>query len=201
MASFNRLSFLMGHALADIAVAWSWWLWRDDGDGGDVGEEMMKMGMHGGGDDVRLVVVDGDDDGALVVEIQWRLSYDCGRGDDVGIVEMVYRIWWIEVLSLRTISLVVPLIPTFMAKSVALVAFGSTWTIMVIVAFRTQRLKSAVMFLLPMPCSTSTFITGASSLILSSSRCLAILDYVANLPAIFALYSARPTMVRFALVA
>nr|GEV34533.1 hypothetical protein [Tanacetum cinerariifolium] len=40
-----------------------------------------------------------------------------------------------------------------MAKSVALVAFGSTWTIMVIVAFRTQRLRSAVMFLLPVPCS------------------------------------------------
>nr|GFA63782.1 hypothetical protein [Tanacetum cinerariifolium] len=37
---------------------------------------------------------------------------------------------------------------------------------------------------------TSTFITGASSLILSSSRCSAILDYVANLLAIFALYSA-----------
>nr|GFC05244.1 hypothetical protein [Tanacetum cinerariifolium] len=40
-----------------------------------------------------------------------------------------------------------------MAKSVALVAFGSTWIIMVVVAFRTQRLRSAVMFLLPMPCS------------------------------------------------
>nr|GEW28160.1 hypothetical protein [Tanacetum cinerariifolium] len=124
-------------------------------------------------------------------------------------------------------------------NSVALVAFGSTWTIMVIVAFRTQRLRSAVMFLLPMPRSvssasvlplvrlllvlivlrsviqpllvlrlachhpsmnhvhtfmklhywtltlivsqTSTFITGASSLILSRSRCSEILDYVANL--------------------
>nr|GFD16828.1 hypothetical protein [Tanacetum cinerariifolium] len=88
-----------------------------------------------------------------------------------------------------------------MAKSVALVAFGSTWTIMVIVTFRTQRLRSAVMFLLPMPYSTSTFITGASSLILSSSRCSALLDYVANLLAISALYSARPTMVKFALVA
>nr|GFC04628.1 hypothetical protein [Tanacetum cinerariifolium] len=48
---------------------------------------------------------------------------------------------------------------------------------------------------------TSTFITGASSLILSSSRCLVNLDYVANLFVIFALYSARPTMVKFALVA
>nr|GFB38489.1 hypothetical protein [Tanacetum cinerariifolium] len=127
-----------------------------------------------------------------------------------------------------------------MAKSVALVAFGSTWTVMVIVAFRTQWLRSVVMFLLPMPCSvssdnvlplvrllcphpsmnhvhtfmklhywtltlvvsqTSTFITGASSLILSSSRCSAILDYVANLLVISALYSVRPTVVRFALVA
>nr|GFC33744.1 hypothetical protein [Tanacetum cinerariifolium] len=43
-----------------------------------------------------------------------------------------------------------------MAKSVALVAFGSTWTIMVIVAFRAQRLRSAVMFLLPMPCNVSS---------------------------------------------
>nr|GEW39950.1 retrovirus-related Pol polyprotein from transposon TNT 1-94 [Tanacetum cinerariifolium] len=41
---------------------------------------------------------------------------------------------------------------------------------------------------------TSTFITSASSLILSSSRCSEILDYVANLFAISALYSARPTM-------
>nr|GFB33395.1 hypothetical protein [Tanacetum cinerariifolium] len=32
----------------------------------------------------------------------------------------------------------------------------STWTIMVIVAFRTQCLRSAVMFLLPMPCSASS---------------------------------------------
>nr|GFD12400.1 hypothetical protein [Tanacetum cinerariifolium] len=43
-----------------------------------------------------------------------------------------------------------------MAKSVALVAFGSTWTIMVIVTFRRQRLRSNVMFLLPMPCSVSS---------------------------------------------
>nr|GEZ51939.1 hypothetical protein [Tanacetum cinerariifolium] len=43
-----------------------------------------------------------------------------------------------------------------MAKSVALVVFGSTWTIMVIVAFRTQWLRSAVMFLLPMPCSVNS---------------------------------------------
>nr|GEY05911.1 reverse transcriptase domain-containing protein [Tanacetum cinerariifolium] len=43
-----------------------------------------------------------------------------------------------------------------MAKSVALVAFGNTWTIMVIVSFRAQRLRSAVMFLLPMPCSVSS---------------------------------------------
>nr|GFD37846.1 hypothetical protein [Tanacetum cinerariifolium] len=72
---------------------------------------------------------------------------------------------------------------------------------MVIVAFRTQRLRSAIMFLLPIPCSTSAFATGVSSLILSSSRCSEILDYVANLLAISALYSAQPTMVRFALVA
>nr|GFC67251.1 hypothetical protein [Tanacetum cinerariifolium] len=43
-----------------------------------------------------------------------------------------------------------------MAKSIALVAFGSTWTIIVIVAFRTQRLSSDVMFLLPMPYSVSS---------------------------------------------
>nr|GEY03814.1 hypothetical protein [Tanacetum cinerariifolium] len=41
---------------------------------------------------------------------------------------------------------------------------------------------------------TSIFITGASSLILSSSRCSTILDYVANLLVISALYSALPTM-------
>nr|GFB27491.1 hypothetical protein [Tanacetum cinerariifolium] len=104
-----------------------------------------------------------------------------------------------------------------MAKSVALMAFGSTWTIMVIVAFRTQRLRSSVMFLFPMPYSVSSAIVlplvrlllvlivlrsviqpllvlSASSLILSSSRCLAILDYVANLLAISALHGARPTM-------
>nr|GEZ96743.1 hypothetical protein [Tanacetum cinerariifolium] len=103
------------------------------------------------------------------------------------------------VLSLLEITPVVPLIPTFvaisllpypnaplvvssigiyrtptvmgqMAKSVTLREFGSTWTIMEIVAFRTQRLRSAVMFLLPVPCSTSTLITGRSSLIPSSSR-------------------------------
>nr|GEX41052.1 hypothetical protein [Tanacetum cinerariifolium] len=50
-----------------------------------------------GGDGVRLVAVGGDDDdGALVVEIRRRLSRDSGGGDDVGVVEMVYRIWWIE---------------------------------------------------------------------------------------------------------
>nr|GFB90949.1 hypothetical protein [Tanacetum cinerariifolium] len=32
-------------------VAWSWWLWCDDGDDDDVGEEMMKMGMR-----VRMLV-------------------------------------------------------------------------------------------------------------------------------------------------
>nr|GEW25424.1 hypothetical protein [Tanacetum cinerariifolium] len=48
---------------------------------------------------------------------------------------------------------------------------------------------------------TSTFITGASSLILSSSRSPTILDYVTNLLVISALYSVWPTMVRFALVA
>ncbi|GJY90644.1 hypothetical protein Tco_0505840 [Tanacetum coccineum] len=86
------------------------------------------------------------------------------------------------VLSLWAIPLVVPLIPTFiainlltcpraslvvssivicrsptvtdqMAHYVAPVAFGSTWTIMMIVAFRTQRLGPAVIFLLPVPCS------------------------------------------------
>ncbi|GKC17577.1 hypothetical protein Tco_1014359 [Tanacetum coccineum] len=84
------------------------------------------------------------------------------------------------VLSLWAIPLVVPLIPTFiainlltcpraslvvicrsptvtdqMAHYVAPVAFGSTWTIMMIVAFRTQRLGPAVIFLLPVPCSVS----------------------------------------------
>nr|GFC62007.1 hypothetical protein [Tanacetum cinerariifolium] len=49
-----------------------------------------------------------------------------------------------------------PTIMGQMANSVALVAFGSTWTIMVIVAFRTQRFRSAVMFLLPVPCSVSS---------------------------------------------
>nr|GEX70484.1 reverse transcriptase domain-containing protein [Tanacetum cinerariifolium] len=41
-------------------VAWSWWLWRDDGDGGDVGEEMMTMGCVAEGGvsgDVREVMV------------------------------------------------------------------------------------------------------------------------------------------------
>ncbi|GJY10063.1 hypothetical protein Tco_0378248 [Tanacetum coccineum] len=38
---------------------------------------------------------------------------------------------------------------------VALVAFGRTWTIMMIVAFRTQWLGPAVIFLLPVPCSVS----------------------------------------------
>ncbi|GJX40947.1 hypothetical protein Tco_0255937 [Tanacetum coccineum] len=86
------------------------------------------------------------------------------------------------VLSLWAIPLVVPLIPTFiainlltcpraslvvssivicrsptvmdqMAHYVAPVAFGRTWTIMMIVAFRTQRLGPAIIFLLPVPCS------------------------------------------------
>nr|GEZ81464.1 hypothetical protein [Tanacetum cinerariifolium] len=102
------------------------------------------------------------------------------------------------VLSLRVISPVVPLNPTFiacslltcssafldassigicrtptitsqMANSVALVAFGSSWTIMVIVALRTQRLRYAVMFLLPVPCSVS------SASILSLVRLLLVL--------------------------
>ncbi|GKA91804.1 hypothetical protein Tco_0813729 [Tanacetum coccineum] len=93
-------------------------------------------------------------------------------------------VFMVLVLSLWAITPVVALIPTFiasslltcpsnplvvnsigicktstvkgqMANSVALVAFGSTWTIMVIVAFRTQQLRSAVMFLLPVPCSVS----------------------------------------------
>nr|GFC55805.1 retrovirus-related Pol polyprotein from transposon TNT 1-94 [Tanacetum cinerariifolium] len=41
---------------------------------------------------------------------------------------------------------------------------------------------------------TSAFVTGTSSLILSSSRCFEILVYVANLLAISALYSAQLTM-------
>ncbi|GJY22796.1 hypothetical protein Tco_0396454 [Tanacetum coccineum] len=89
-----------------------------------------------------------------------------------------------SVLSLWAIPLVVPLIPTFIAISlltcpraslvvssivicrsptvtdqmahyVAPVAFGRTWTIMMIVAFRTQRLGPAVIFLIPVPCSVS----------------------------------------------
>ncbi|GJU05847.1 hypothetical protein Tco_1122277 [Tanacetum coccineum] len=88
------------------------------------------------------------------------------------------------VLSLWAIPLVVPLVPTFiainlltcpraslvvnsivvcrsptvtdqMAYYVAPVAFGRTWTIMMIVAFRTQWLGLAVIFLLPVPCSVS----------------------------------------------
>ncbi|GJV01852.1 hypothetical protein Tco_1335421 [Tanacetum coccineum] len=48
-----------------------------------------------------------------------------------------------------------PTVTDQMANYVALVAFGSTWTIMMIVAFRTQRLGPAVIFLLPVPCSVS----------------------------------------------
>ncbi|GJW82047.1 hypothetical protein Tco_0146022 [Tanacetum coccineum] len=88
------------------------------------------------------------------------------------------------VLSLWVIPPVVPLIPTFiainlltcpcaslvvnsivicrsptvtdqMAHYVAPVTFGRTWTIMMIVAFRTQWLGLAVIFLLPVPCSVS----------------------------------------------
>ncbi|GJS47964.1 hypothetical protein Tco_0598085 [Tanacetum coccineum] len=95
-----------------------------------------------------------------------------------------HLVYMVLVLSLWTIFPVVPLIPTFiacslltcpsaplvvshigicrtptvagqMANSVALVAFRSTWTIMVIVAFRTQRLRSAVMFPFPVPCCVS----------------------------------------------
>ncbi|GJU50739.1 hypothetical protein Tco_1220294 [Tanacetum coccineum] len=40
-----------------------------------------------------------------------------------------------------------------MAHYVAPVAFGRTWTIMMIVAFRTQWLGLAVIFILPVPCS------------------------------------------------
>ncbi|GJS69180.1 hypothetical protein Tco_0702021 [Tanacetum coccineum] len=89
------------------------------------------------------------------------------------------------VLSLWAIPLVVPLIPTFiainlltcpraslvvnsivvcrsptvtdqMAHYVAPVAFGRTWTIMMIVAFRTQRLGPAVIFLLPVSCQANS---------------------------------------------
>ncbi|GJU65173.1 hypothetical protein Tco_1247008, partial [Tanacetum coccineum] len=48
-----------------------------------------------------------------------------------------------------------PTVTDQMAYYVAPVAFGSTWTIMMIVAFRTQRLGPAVIFLLPVPCSVS----------------------------------------------
>nr|GFB50745.1 reverse transcriptase domain-containing protein [Tanacetum cinerariifolium] len=61
-------------------------------------------------------------------------------------------------IDLMAIELVLSTL-SLMAKSVVLVAFGSTWTIMVIVAFRTQRLRSAVMFLLPMPCSMTKSVT------------------------------------------
>ncbi|GKC01652.1 hypothetical protein Tco_0987788 [Tanacetum coccineum] len=102
------------------------------------------------------------------------------------------------VLSLWAITPVVPLIPTFIASSlltcpsaplvvssigicrtptvmgqiansVALVAFESTWTIMVIVTFRTQQLRSTIMFLLPVPCSVR------SASILSLVRLLLVL--------------------------
>nr|GFB81107.1 hypothetical protein [Tanacetum cinerariifolium] len=49
-----------------------------------------------------------------------------------------------------------PTVTGYMANSVALVAFRSTWTIMVIVAFITQWLRSVVMFLLPIPYSVSS---------------------------------------------
>ncbi|GJY44358.1 hypothetical protein Tco_0432571 [Tanacetum coccineum] len=45
-----------------------------------------------------------------------------------------------------------PTVTDQMAHYVAPVAFGSTWTIMMIVAFRTQRLGPAVIFILPVPC-------------------------------------------------
>ncbi|GKF27332.1 hypothetical protein Tco_0083226, partial [Tanacetum coccineum] len=46
-----------------------------------------------------------------------------------------------------------PTVMDQMAHYVALVEFGRTWTIMMIVTFRTQWLGPAVMFLLPVPCS------------------------------------------------
>ncbi|GJV39952.1 hypothetical protein Tco_1418392 [Tanacetum coccineum] len=46
-----------------------------------------------------------------------------------------------------------PTVTDQMAHYVAPVAFGRTWTIMMIVAFRTQWLGLAVIFLLPVPCS------------------------------------------------
>ncbi|GKA63733.1 hypothetical protein Tco_0763339 [Tanacetum coccineum] len=48
-----------------------------------------------------------------------------------------------------------PTVTGQMAKSVALVAFGSTLTIMVIVSFREQRFRSSVRFLLARPNSVS----------------------------------------------
>ncbi|GJR39222.1 hypothetical protein Tco_1214906 [Tanacetum coccineum] len=103
-----------------------------------------------------------------------------------------------------------PTVMDQMAHYVAPVAFGSTWTIMMIVAFRTQRLGPApgVSERVRSCCShisgnftitltlevsqTSTLITGVSSLIPSSSRIPTLPGYVANLLAIPALYSTYP---------
>ncbi|GJS24332.1 hypothetical protein Tco_0452964 [Tanacetum coccineum] len=128
-------------------------------------------------------------------------------------------VFMVLVLSLRAIIPVVPLIPTFttsslltcpnaplavssigicrtptitgqMANSVALVAFGSTWTIMVIVAFGTQRLRSAVMFLLPVPCSVSS----ASVLpLVRLLLVLIVLRSVIQLPLVLSLAFSRST--------
>ncbi|GJR86718.1 hypothetical protein Tco_0210729 [Tanacetum coccineum] len=144
-----------------------------------------------------------------------------------------HLVYMVLVLSLRTIFPIVPLIPTFiacslltcpsaplvvshigicrtptvagqMANSVALVAFRSAWTIMVIVAFRTQRLRSAVMFPFPVPCCVALPVLcllfgSVSSLIPSSSRISVIPGHVANLSAILALYSTWPIMLKLPL--
>ncbi|GJX05627.1 hypothetical protein Tco_0191543 [Tanacetum coccineum] len=100
-----------------------------------------------------------------------------------------------------------------MAHYVAPVAFGSTWTIMMIVAFRTQRLGPAVICLLPVPCSVSfasilplvrlllvlIVLGSVSSLIPSNSRIPTLPGHVANLLAIPVLYSTLPIVVTFPL--
>ncbi|GKF96778.1 hypothetical protein Tco_0292599 [Tanacetum coccineum] len=49
-----------------------------------------------------------------------------------------------------------PVVTGQMANFIALVAFGSTWTIVVVVAFGTQRFRSSVMFLFTRSCSVGT---------------------------------------------
>nr|GFA48673.1 hypothetical protein [Tanacetum cinerariifolium] len=72
-------------------------------------------------------------------------------------------------MSVEEIERLTPTITGQMANSVALVAFGSIWTIMVVVTLRTQQLRSVVMFLLLVPYSVS------SASILSLVRLLLVL--------------------------